>query len=94
MLHLQNCSKQTGSSKKDLDRYKLSVDKQDVAGTIKKWNAILRKEYGITPEELNEDEWAQLVCEYQYIEERRRKMFKNDMKIVLYELAAKIYGKK
>lgn len=72
----------------------MSEKDADVAVLLKKWNAILRIEYGINPEQINDEEWAQLVAEYQYIEERRREIFRADLKTVLYELAAKIYGKK
>ena len=72
----------------------MSEKDNDVAVVLKKWNAILRLEYGIEPEQLNDGEWAKLVAEYKYIEERRREIFRADLKTVLYELAAKIYGKK
>ncbi len=59
---------------------------------LRKWNALLRRTYNIEPEELSEERWAELVCEYRFTEERQREIFRSDLKVVLYGLASELYG--
>lgn len=46
------------------------------------------------PEPLSTDQWAALVKEYGWIKKREREMFREDLKLVLYELANRLYGEK
>lgn len=68
---------------------------------IRKWNAILRAEYGIIPEKLPLDVWAKMVEECRYVyeikrknEEYNRQSLEYSIKKTLYEIANAIYGKK
>lgn len=60
---------------------------------VSKWNALLRKEYSIDPDSLSDMEWAKLVGELKYLRQLEDDRFQNNLKIVLYELATKLYGK-
>jgi hypothetical protein len=58
-----------------------------------KWNALLRFHYRVDPDTLPDDEWAKLVQEYRYLNDRQNQEFQTNLKVVLYELASAIYGK-
>lgn len=58
-----------------------------------KWDAIIRYHYRMNPEELNDQEYWELVAEYRYAKEIEQNGIKNGLREVASEILKAIYGK-
>lgn len=58
-----------------------------------KWDAIIRYHYRMNPDELNDQEYWELVAEYRYAKELEQNRVKNGLREVASEILKAIYGK-
>lgn len=66
--------------KKLIEHYRVS--EKNGEDDIRKGNALIRSSFaGVTPEELKEEEWAKLLAEAMWLEERKVKMYEAMFKI-------------
>lgn len=61
---------------------------------IRKGNAVIRYAYGQDPDTLSDSEWARLIQEWRFMRHIELNGFEERMRIVLYDLANAIYGKR